>query len=46
MSDEFEGLNQVKRHQKVYGLLFDLLEPRGSVHALQLFTKTPAEMQR
>ena len=46
VSDEFEGLNQVKRHQKVYGLLFDLLEPRGSVHALQLFTKTPAEMQR
>ena len=46
VSDEFEGLNQVRRHQKVYGLLFDLLEPRGSVHALQLFTKTPAEMQR
>ncbi|KIP96659.1 MULTISPECIES: BolA family protein [Pseudomonas] len=40
VSPQFDGLNAVKRHQKVYGALGDLM---GQVHALALHTYTPQE---
>lgn len=40
VSDQFEGLNAVKRHQKVYGILGGLM---GEFHALALHTYTPVE---
>jgi len=41
VSDGFEGLGKVKRHQQVYRLLKDELE--GPVHALALHLYTQAE---
>ena len=41
VSEKFVGLNAVKRHRLVYGLLQDELS--GPVHALNLDTKTPNE---
>lgn len=41
VSDGFNGLRLVQRHQKVYRTLAD--ELAGSVHALALKTMTPAE---
>ena len=40
VSEHFAGLNSVKRHQKVYGTLGELM---GQFHALALHTYTPAE---
>lgn len=40
VSEQFEGLNSVKRHQKVYATLGDLM---GQFHALALHTYTPEE---
>lgn len=40
VSEQFEGLNAVKRHQKVYGILGGLM---GEFHALALHTYTPVE---
>lgn len=40
VSEQFAGLNAVKRHQKVYGLLGGLM---GEFHALALHTYTPEE---
>lgn len=37
----FEGLNKVKRHQRLYQLLADELQ--GSIHALALHLYTPSE---
>ena len=42
VSDEFNGLNAVKRHQAVYRTLGDLMQ---QIHALALHTYTPAEWQ-
>lgn len=41
VSREFEGLNTLKRHRKVYGLLEDEMKV---VHAVTLQTKTPEEV--
>lgn len=41
VSEAFEGLMLVKRHQRVYAVLADLLA--GPVHALALHTFTPQE---
>ena len=41
VSQEFNGLGLVKRHQKIYGLLKE--ELAGSVHALALHTYTEQE---
>ncbi|REJ70192.1 MAG: BolA family transcriptional regulator [Proteobacteria bacterium] len=41
VSDKFDGLRQVKRHQEVYGLVADLMS--GPIHALALHTMTAAE---
>lgn len=40
VSPAFSGLNSVKRHQKVYGTLGELM---GQIHALALHTYTPQE---
>lgn len=40
VSPAFAGLNAVKRHQKVYGTLGELM---GQFHALALHTYTPDE---
>ncbi len=40
VSSQFAGLNAVKRHQRVYAVLGELM---GQVHALALHTYTPAE---
>jgi len=41
VSDRFEGLRLVKRHQEVYGLLTDLMQ--GPIHALALHTMTASD---
>ncbi|WP_191833868.1 BolA family protein [Pseudomonas fluorescens] len=43
VSEQFEGLNSVKRHQKVYATLGELM---GQFHALALHTYTPEEWQK
>ena len=43
VSEEFAGMNTVKRHRTVYGLLAD--ELAGPLHALNLETKTPTEVR-
>lgn len=40
VSSAFDGLNAVKRHQKVYALMGDLM---GQIHALAVHTYTPVE---
>ena len=42
VSEQFAGLNSVKRHQKVYATLGDLM---GQFHALALHTYTPQEWE-
>ena len=41
VSEDFAGLNRVRRHQTVYALLAD--EMAGPVHALALHLYSPAE---
>ncbi len=43
VSQAFEGLNRVRRHQLVYGALGDRM--REEIHALSMKTLTPAEWQ-
>lgn len=43
VSDSFEAMMPVKRHQQIYALLADELS--GPVHALALHLYTPAEWQ-
>ena len=43
VSEAFAGLNAVKRHQKVYALMNELM---GQIHALALHTYTPDEWAR
>lgn len=40
VSGQFAGLNSVKRHQKVYATMGDLM---GEIHALAIHTYTPEE---
>ncbi|MFZ3152477.1 BolA family protein [Pseudomonas sp.] len=40
VSQQFAGLNAVKRHQKVYAAVGELM---GQIHALALHTYTPDE---
>ncbi len=44
VSDEFEGLSKIKRHQRVYQALGDHLKEQ--IHALTLHTHTPEEFAR
>jgi BolA protein len=41
VTDVFEGLSRVRRHQQVNGLLAE--ELKGSIHALSMQTLTPSE---
>lgn len=41
VSDEFEGLRLVQRHQKVYAVLGERM--KAEIHALSFKTWTPAE---
>ena len=41
VSDEFEGMSRVKRHQRVYAALGDRM--REQIHALSMKTLTPSE---
>ena len=43
VSDSFDGMMPVKRHQQIYALLADELS--GPVHALALHLYTPREWQ-
>lgn len=43
VSEQFAGLNSVKRHQKVYATLGELM---GQFHALALHTYTPQEWEK
>ncbi len=46
VSNRFEGLSPVKRHQLVYGALGDELGKKpaaGGIHALAITSRTPAE---
>lgn len=42
VSDDFEGLNQVKRQQKVYGALNERIQS-GEIHAVSMRTLTRQE---
>ena len=44
VSDAFDGLNQIKRHQMVYQALGDKM--KSEIHALSMQTRTPAEADR
>ena len=41
VSNRFDGLSRVRRHQLVYGALGDRM--RDEIHALSMSTLTPAE---
>ena len=43
VSEKFEGLSPVKRHQLVYGALGDELRMKKGIHALAITSRTPAE---
>ena len=46
VSNHFEGVAAVKRHQLVYGALGDLMSKKpaqGGIHALAITSRTPAE---
>ena len=48
VSDKFEGLDAVKRHQLVYGVLAEELRKKivhGGIHALAITSRTPAEWE-
>ncbi len=44
VAEQFDGLNRVKRHQTIYGLL--AAELAQGVHALALHTYSPSEWQQ
>ena len=44
VSDSFEGLRLVQRHQKIYAVAGDLLSP-GKIHALAIHAFLPEEWQ-
>lgn len=39
ISDEFEGLNRVKRQQRIYALLDERIKS-GEIHAVSMMTQT------
>ncbi|OTG96516.1 BolA family protein [Acinetobacter sp. ANC 3832] len=44
VSEEFTGLRLVQRHQKVYAVAAELLNP-GKIHALAIHAYVPSEWQ-
>ncbi len=43
VSERFEGLAAVKRHQLVYAALADEMKQKPGIHALAITSRTPAE---
>jgi acid stress-induced BolA-like protein IbaG/YrbA len=43
ISEEFTEMSRIQRHRAVYKALGDVFEG-GDLHALQMVTKTPAEL--
>ncbi len=43
VSPEFDGLSKVRRHQKIYGLVPELMQ--NPIHALAMHLYTPQEWQ-
>ncbi|MBX3232995.1 MAG: BolA family transcriptional regulator [Labilithrix sp.] len=43
VTDRFDGLSAVKRHQLVYGALAEEMTSKPGVHALAITSRTPAE---
>jgi BolA protein len=43
VSEHFEGLTPVKRHQLVYGALGEELRMKKGIHALAITSRTPGE---
>ena len=43
VSERFEGVSAVKRHQLVYGVLADEMKNKPGIHALAITSRTPAE---
>ncbi len=43
VTDRFDGLSAVKRHQLVYGVLSEEMQTKPGVHALAITSRTPAE---
>ena len=46
VSERFEGVSPVKRHQLIYGALGDMMGKKpsqGGIHALAITSRTPAE---
>lgn len=45
VTDRFDGLSAVKRHQLVYGVLGEMMNARAKprIHALAITSRTPAE---
>ncbi len=43
VSDRFEGLSPVKRHQLVYGALHEEMTRKPGIHALAITSRTPSE---
>ena len=46
VSESFQSKMQPARHRMVYALLKEELDREGGIHALQLWTKTPAEEEK
>ena len=43
VTERFDGLSAVKRHQLVYGVLAQELSAKPGIHALAITSRTPAE---
>jgi BolA protein len=43
VSERFEGVSAVKRHQLVYGALAEEMKSKPGIHALAITSRTPAE---
>ena len=45
ISEDFEGLSQLKRQKKIYAILNDMVSC-GEIHAVTMYTNTPEEIGR
>lgn len=43
VTEKFDGLSSVKRHQLVYGVLAEEMKTKPGIHALAITSRTPAE---
>ena len=43
VTERFDGLSAVKRHQLVYGVLAEEMKSKPGIHALAITSRTPAE---